>query len=58
LNRYIPVFLDPNAELAIIVPPASISLELICAREDGVIVRASYGGHELARERFYHFGDT
>jgi hypothetical protein len=44
------IILVSDSKLAIIVPPASIGLQLVRARKDGMIIGAAYCGHKLPIE--------
>jgi hypothetical protein len=44
------IILISDSKLAIIVPPASIGLQLVRARKDGMIIGAAYRGNKLPVE--------
>jgi regulator of extracellular matrix RemA (YlzA/DUF370 family) len=44
------IILVSDSKLAIIIPPASISLKLVRARKDGMIIGATYCSHKLPVE--------
>jgi hypothetical protein len=46
----------PETQLAIVIPPACIALQLVRAREYRMVVRATHGGHELPTQCLDHLG--